>query len=43
MEKGVLVDGAEMFVPLSGPKMAIGVLNGEGKFNIQLIEGGGYF
>jgi len=30
-------------VPLSGAKMAIGLLNAEGKLIIQQIEGGDYF
>lgn len=27
MQQGLLVDGAEVFVPMSGTKMAIGVLD----------------
>jgi hypothetical protein len=37
LERGLVVDGEDVIVPLSGGKMAIGLLSSEGKLNIQTI------
>lgn len=37
LEKGLVVDGEDVLVPLSGGKMAIGILASSGKLNIQQI------